>query len=141
MKALPGSQGCLQLAPVHSQMRPLNVPIMITDRVHDSDDMRALRDGPYSVTMAHLPSQAANPLLPPAGNLIYKGGGGEDLLIKAPPTIPELYLRTVASDPSSTFDQASFVPQVLSSPSNNCPCQSLAMPWMRDGWHRSLWYV
>ncbi|CAK0784600.1 hypothetical protein CVIRNUC_007804 [Coccomyxa viridis] len=47
------------------------------------------------------------------GNLIYKGGGGEDLLIKAPPTIPELYLRTVASDPSSTFDQASFVPQVI----------------------------
>ena len=66
----------------------------------------------------------------PAGNLIYKGGGGKDLLIKTPPTIPELYLRTVASDPNSTFDQASFVPQVLSSPSHNRPCQSLAMPWM-----------
>ena len=56
-------------------------------------------------------------MLPPTGNLIYKGGGGEDLLIKTPPTIPELYLRTVASDPNSTFDQATFVPQVLSSPS------------------------
>ena len=100
-----------------------------------------MRDGPYSVTRAHLPSQAANPLLLPAGNLIYKGGGGEDLLIKTPPTIPELYLRTVASDPNSTFDQASFVPQVLPSASHESSCLSLCMPWMRDGWHTSLWYV
>ena len=87
-----------------------------------------MRGGPYLVARPHLLSGSANVLLRSTGNLIYKGGGSEDVLIKKPPTIPELYLRTVASDPNSTFDQASFVPQVWSSPAYDHSCLSFAMP-------------
>ena len=80
-----------------------------------------------------LSPHSASLLLRSAGNLIYKGGGSENLLIKTPPTIPELYLRTVASDPSSTFDQASFVPQVLSS-----PLACLLMPVTLYASHRKM---
>ena len=110
-------------------MQPLHVLVIVRDIVYFSRHIRAPCAYDYGL-MTEFPStlQSASPLLHPAGNLIYKGGGGEDLLIKTPPTIPELYLRTVASDPNSTFDQASFEPQVLSSPSHIYLCLSLCMP-------------
>ena len=47
-----------------------------------------------------------------AGMVVRPGNGAEQTLVREAPTIPELYTRTVASDPGSTFDQASFIPQV-----------------------------
>jgi len=39
--------------------------------------------------------------------------GVEQPLTKQPPTIPELYSRTIATDPSSDYDHSQFIPQVL----------------------------
>ena len=47
-----------------------------------------------------------------AGMIVRPGNGAEQTLVREAPTIPELYSRTVASDPGSTYDQSSFVPQV-----------------------------
>ena len=38
--------------------------------------------------------------------------GAEQALVRVAPTIPELYTRTVASDPGSSYKQSSFIPQV-----------------------------
>ena len=47
-----------------------------------------------------------------AGMIVRPGNGAEQTLVREAPTIPELYSRTIASDPGSTYDQSSFVPQV-----------------------------
>lgn len=47
-----------------------------------------------------------------AGMVVPPGNGAEQALVKQAPTIPELYTRTIATEPDSTYDSSSFVPQV-----------------------------
>lgn len=47
-----------------------------------------------------------------AGMIVRPGNGAEQTLVREAPTIPELYSRAIASDPGSSYDQSSFVPQV-----------------------------
>ena len=45
---------------------------------------------------------------------VRPANGAEQPLTKQPPTLPELYSRTIATDPSSDYDHSQFIPQVLS---------------------------
>ena len=47
-----------------------------------------------------------------AGMVVAPPNEAEQRLVREAPTIPELYSRTIATDPGSSYNQASFIPQV-----------------------------
>ena len=46
------------------------------------------------------------------GLVVAPPNEAEQTLVREAPTIPELYSRTVATDPGSSYNQALFIPQV-----------------------------